>query len=161
MVGASSKILEPSEDKSKSRTNILQSSNGIESLTIEEKISLIASEHSYAQGIATEQNYNLPTLNSSDTKITLNIPEIKINEEDMCTYDFEEFSTEKVDSCKIPEASLHPATIFQNSLSPKSDVSSDLGYESIGSPYESDLSSISSFNDLFGDTLSDLFPQLI
>ncbi|EEB16791.1 conserved hypothetical protein [Pediculus humanus corporis] len=161
MVGASSKILEPSEDKSKSRTNILQFSNGIESLTIEEKISLIASEHSYAQGIATEQNYNLPTLNSSDTKITLNIPEIKINEEDMCTYDFEEFSTENVDSCKIPEASLHPETIFQNSLSPKSDVSSDLGYESIGSPYESDLSSISSFNDLFGDTLSDLFPQLI
>lgn len=153
MVGTSSAVLESS--KKPCLRDYQQSSFQFSNLTVEDQICFISSEHSYAQGISPVQKEIVAS--ESITNTFTSVPEITINES-VCISDNSELSKSEAVICDKDYLDIHS---FPNFCSPKSEASSDLGYESIGSPYESELSSIGSFSNLFGDSLAELFPELI
>lgn len=157
MVGSTSEVMESSgSDLNSIAQNVMQLSCQNSSSEILKQMSLISTEHSYAHFVLPSNDLlNLSETNKNESPsyptITISEPEINLEETHLINAKIDTHSVENLD---VP--------FFSNFNSPKSETSSsDLGYESLGSPYGSELSSSDAFSDLWSDTLSELFPELI
>ncbi|KAK6625403.1 hypothetical protein RUM43_005700 [Polyplax serrata] len=150
VVGTTSEFMESSE--SGRSLSMQKPSFNFTDLAVEDQICLITSEHSYAH-VPTHLQEVICPMESSEEVFTT-IPEITVSEsEDSVNQEMSESSNYLFEKDYITVPQL---TSFSSS---KSEASSDLGYESHGSPCGSDLSS--SFGEFFGDSLPELFPELI
>lgn len=156
MVGKTSEKLEScrSDDLKQTSTNS-QSFNTVQWSTQDILIN-IALDHSYAQPTNIFQFLEEYIKFKPGESSQFTSPKIEITDVDT----FQDI--EMTDSCEEVEESKNLRHhLFPNFHSPKSEISSDQGYDSPSSPTYSEFSGSDHLNEIFTHGFSELFPELL
>lgn len=156
MVGQTSEIMETFRTSGSDNVNNSKYQDHTLIASTNEKLVNISLEHSYAQSNTDFRMEEFLEIKPKEKEINNN-PSIEITEapaEKPMTFQ------EAVATELLPKMSYLDLSSFSDYSSP-SDSSSDLGYESLDSPYGSDLSNNDNLNELFNDSFSELFPELL
>ncbi|KAL0272608.1 UNVERIFIED_CONTAM: hypothetical protein PYX00_005512 [Menopon gallinae] len=157
MVGKASEKLEScrSDVLNLSSTNS-QTLNSVQWSTQDMLIN-IALDHSYAQPTSIFQFLEeYIKFKPGESSQLLTCPKIEITDVDT----FQD--VEMTDSLKaVEESNNFSQHLFPNFHSPKSEISSDQGYESPCSPTYSEFSGSDGLNEIFTNNFSELFPELL
>lgn len=156
MVGQTPEIMETFRTGGSDNINDSKSQDHTLFVSTNEKLVNISLEHSYAQ---CNTDFKMEEFLEIKPKEKVNNnPSIEITEapaEKPLTFQ------EAVATELLPKMSYLDISSFSDYSTPVSDSSSDLGYESLDSPYGSDLSNNDNLNELWNDSFSELFPELL